>query len=558
MKFNYKYNIGIVAALLLNTGCTDTWDDHYQEEKADGTTLWNAISARGELSHFAKVVDACEYDLVLDGSQTYSVFAPTNDCLTEEEADSLIKAYKDQKGRGVKANDNSVVTQFLHNHIALYRKSVSSMTNDSITMMNGKYQVLTQHTLGGKSFGVANELYSNGVLFTMNEQIDYFPNVFEYLGLDPELDSVYKYINSHSIYEFDPTQSVAGGIVDGETVYLDSVEVLYNAFLNQYGKINIEDSTYWMLAPTNEVWSRLYEEYRQYFIYDKTVAKYDSMQENNAKQAIIYGAFFNKSDNLEAALRDSAVSTLAPSKLVRALMEKEEIYGVYYRPYDAGGVFDGVEDIACSNGHVLKTHQFNIDKRETFMQTIKVEAENLLHQKSLLECETPLTVRTVSMSNPFYGQISGNSYVDVIPKNSEEDPDKFPAPKVTFSIPNTFSNVGYDVYVVTAPVQAYNAYASAEDALPNRFRGILNYNNLDGKTQNKRLNVVTSTSGCVDTIQIGENVVFPTCGYGLAEPVVALQILSQVTRNQTSQYSNTLHLDCILFKPHVDEEAENE
>lgn len=559
MKFRYKYNIGIVAALLLGVGCTDTWDDHFQGNQSDGTTLWTAISARGELSHFAKVVDACEYDLVLDGSQTYTVFAPTDDCLTEAEADSLIKVYKEQKARGVKTNDNSVVTQFIHNHISLYRKSVSSMTQDSITMMNGKYQVLTPHSIGGKNFIVSNELYSNGVLFTMNEQIDYFPNVFEYLGLDPELDSVYQYVNSHSIYEFDPAQSVAGGIVDGETVYLDSVEVLNNAFLNQYGKINIEDSTYWMLAPTNEAWSKLYAEYREYFVYDKSVAKHDSMQENNAKQSIIYGAFFNKTQNPETALRDSAVSTIAPTSLLRALMEQEEVYGVYYRPYEAGGVFDGTEKIACSNGYVMKTNRFNIDKRETFMQTIKVEAENLLYQKSLLECETPLTVRTVSMSNPFYGQISGNSYVDVIPKNtSEDDPDKFPAPKVTFSIPNTFSNVGYDIYVVTAPVEAYNEYASVEDRLPNRFRGILNYNNLDGKPQNKRLSVATSTSGCVDTIQIGKNVVFPTCGYGLAEPVVTLQILSQVTRNQTSEYSNTLHLDCILFKPHVEEVTEKE
>lgn len=555
MKFKYKYCVGAVVAVLFNVGCTDTWEQHYQQEVAGGTTLWEAIQARNELSNFARIIDACGYDLVLNGSQTYSVFAPTNDCLPESVADSLISKYNELKSTGVKTDDNSVITQFVHNHISLYRKSVSSMTNDSITMMNGKYQVLTPSTIGGKSFDVFNELHSNGVLFTLTHQIEYFPNVFEYLGLDPDLDSVYNFINSYSIYEFDPNQSVAGGIVDGETVYLDSVEVLNNSFLNQYGKINIEDSTYWLLAPTNAMWNELYTEYREYFVYDKTVPRCDSMQASNAKQAILMGAFFSMTDNSEAALQDSAVSTIAPSAAVRALSD-EDVYGIYYKPFEAGGVFDATTDILCSNGHVRKTDQFNIDKSQTFLKTIKVEAENLLYQKSLLECETPLTIRTVSMDNPFYNQISGNAYVDVIPKNTSEDPDKFPAPKVTFSIPTTLSNVGYDIYIVTAPVEAYNLYATAEDRLPNRFRGILNYCNIDGKTQTKRCNVSESTPGCVDTLQIASNVVFPTCGSGLAEPVVSLQILSQVSRNQTSEYSNTLHLDCIIFKPHVAEGAE--
>jgi hypothetical protein len=127
---------------------------------------------------------------------------------------------------------------------------------------------------------------------------------------------------------------------------------------------------------------------------------------------------------------------------------------------------------------------------------------------------------------------------------------------VTFSIPGTLSNIAYDIYVVTAPVEAYNKYATAEDRLPNRFRSILTFNNLDGKTQTKRLSVTDSTPGRVDTILVGSNIVFPTSAYGVAEPVVNLQILSQVTRDKTTQYSNTMHLDCIILKPHVDEMTE--
>ena len=550
MNIKHKYGVGAAMALLLATACTDTWEQHYQQEVSGGNTLWAAISDNSELTHFAKVIDACGYNLILDGSQTYTVFAPTNDCLSEAEADSLIASYKEQKAQGVKNDDNRVITQFVHNHIALYRKSVSTLTNDSITMLNGKYQVLTDVSLGGKAFNISNELHSNGVLFTLTDQVDYFPNVFEYLGLDPDLDSVYKYINSFSLYEFDPSQSVAGGIVDGETVYLDSVEVLNNSFFRSYGYINSEDSTYWMVAPTNEAWAALYEEYRNYYVYSKAVSRPDSMQEANAKNSIIYGAFFNRTDNKDVAFQDSAVSTIAPTAAMRN-MGVTKVSGIYYRPFDEGGVFYGTEDIECSNGHVRKASQFNIDKSQTFLETIKVEAEDLMYQKSLLECETPLTVRNVSMDNPFYNKISGNAYVDVIPKNTSDDPNKFPAPKVTFSIPSTLSNIGYDIYVVTAPVEAYNTYATAEDRLPNHFRPVLYYKNMDGKEQTGRLSVATSTPGKVDTILVATNSIFPTCGVGLAEPVVTLQIMSQVSRNQTSEYSNTLHLDCIIFEPHV-------
>lgn len=552
MKIKHKYGVGAAMALLLATACTDTWEQHYQQEVLGGSTLWEAISEKSDLGNFARVIDACGYDLVLNGSQTYSVFAPTNDCLSAAEADSLIAAYNQLKSQGLKNNDNRVITQFVHNHIALYRKSVSSLTNDSITMMNGKYQILTQTSLGGKPFLICNQLHSNGVLYTLSDQIDYFPNVFEYLGLDPDLDSVYNYINSYSVYEFDPSQSVAGGIVDGETVYLDSVEVLNNEYFSNYGYINSEDSTYWMIAPTNDVWRELYAEYRNYFVYDNTVSRPDSMQDAKAKHAIIYGAIFNRTDNRDVAFQDSAVSTIAPNALLRSMGEVEDVYGIYYKPFEAGGVFDGTEDIVCSNGHVRKAAQYGIDKSKTFLRTIKVEAEDLIYQKSLLECETPLTVRNVSMDNPFYNMISGNSYVDIIPKNTSDDPNKFPAPKVTFSIPQTLSNVGYDIYVVTAPVEAYNPYATAEDRLPNRFRPMLYYKNMDGKEQTGRLSVVTSTPGKVDTIMVASNSTFPACGDGLAEPVISLQIMSQVSRNQTSEYSNTLHLDCIIFKPHVD------
>ena len=84
----------------------------------------------------------------------------------------------------MKDKENSTIKEFLQNHIALYNYSTSSLSNDSITMMNGKYMVLTHDRFGNRPITSANQLASNGVLFTIGEKADYFRNVFEWIRYD--------------------------------------------------------------------------------------------------------------------------------------------------------------------------------------------------------------------------------------------------------------------------------------------------------------------------------------------------------------------------------------
>ena len=74
----------------------------------------------------------------------------------------------------------------------------------------------------------------------MNDKVKYFPNVFEYLRTDPDLDSVASFLHGYSIYEFDAEQSVPGGIVNGQTVYL--VRYLGNNHVIAHHLIEDEDS----------------------------------------------------------------------------------------------------------------------------------------------------------------------------------------------------------------------------------------------------------------------------------------------------------------------------
>lgn len=548
----YKYIKHISAALLAGmalAGCSDEWNEHYDASAVNDGTLWQAISSQSDLTHFASVVKACGYDVVLDGSQTYSVFAPTDATFSAAEADSLIAEFKRQQSAGTRPNDNTVVRQFLQNHIALYRHPVSSLTLDSITMMNNKYEVLTHTHLGNRQLLSSNALYDNGLLFTIDRKLDYFPNVFEYLGHDSELDSVYQFLNAYSVYEFDETKSVPGEIVDGQTVYLDSVSVLINPLLESFGLIDSEDSTYWMVCPTNDEWNRLLAEYEPYFNYPNNVARRDSMFRVGTRQAIIGGTVFSRTTNPDVAFRDSAVSTSAPSSLVRSLMRNDYPYYTYFRPFDAGGVFYGTDDIVCSNGHVLKANDFRISKYETFLQTVKVEAEAIQSQDTIINAVEPLVVREVVSTNPFYGKISGNTFVEVQP-----DPATAQV-TVQYKIPNILSNVGYDIYAVFVPATAYDTLAVAETTRPNIVRTTLYWSDQNGREARRIYNKdLTTRPDVVDTVQLVSNYTFPTCSYGLADAAVKVAIRSNVRTNQTSTHSSTLRLDCLIVRPHREAE----
>ena len=533
----------LVAAL---TSCSDDWNIHYDASTTDGGTLWQAINADASLKNFARVLQATGYDVLLNGSQTYTVFAPTDAALSATQADSLIAAFQKQEAAGVRTNDNTVVRQFLQNHIALFRHPVSSLTNDSIKLMNSKYALLTEKALAGTDLKCTNALHNNGLLFTIDRQIAYFPNIFEYLGHDAELDSVYQFLNSFSVYEFNDAKSVPGEIIDGVTHYLDSVSELRNSFLSLHGLINSEDSTYWMLCPTNSEWERLVEEYTPYFNYPGSVAKRDSMVYANTRAAIISGAFFSRTVNPDVAFQDSAVSTMAPSSQARQLLDLDYPYYTYFKPFDEGGIFYGTKDITCSNGHMRKSSHWSISPYETFAQTVKVEAENILYQDTIINAVDPLIVREVTSDNPFYGKISGNTFVEVAP-----DPATAQV-TVDFKLPNMLSGMPYDIYAVFVPATAYDPLETIEITKPNIVRSTLYYSDQNGRVAQRRFNKnISNDPAKVDTVLLAESFAFPTCSYGLSDASAKISIRSAVTAKQTATNSLTLRLDCIIVKPHA-------
>lgn len=529
---------------LMALSCQDEWDEHYGQANpmASQESLWQALKGRAELSNFVRLVENVGYEYYFDGDRMFTLFVPTNDCLTEADVDSLTEVYNAQKSNRIKNNDNTVIKQVLQNHMAMYNyAAIASGDSVQMMMLNGKYSYLADGGVNGVKYLSSNMLYRNGVLFTVGSRLPYFANVSEYFTMDDELDSIASFFSRYNVYEFDASRSVPGEIVDGKTVYLDSVMNLKNVMFDELGYINREDSAYWMVVPTDRQWRKLYEEYKTYFNYDNRTAKRDSVENVMTHKAIVQGTVFNM--NVQPSVNDSVISTNYNKANYR--------YYKCLRPFDEGGVFSGARSVECSNGKVFISDNWAIDKRTTFFQEVKIEAENAYYQDSIAKCKEPVGTYTVPSGNPLYGQVSGNAYVQVEPRNTAV------TPLIRFTIPNLLSNIGYDIYAVFAPAIASDTLAT--DTLPLKVKFSLKYNDQDGRQVNdiKMENpeggtyVYETTPNVVDTILVARDCKIPTCSYGLSEPQVRLTVESD--RGTASKYTRILRLDCIVFKPHEDD-----
>lgn len=557
----------MAVALLAMVGCSDTWDDHYAGNMPEGgvdSYLWEVIQNDDNLSNFARVIKETGYDVALGSSQVFTVFAPTNDAFSEADADEIIALYHKENNK--KEKDKRAIKEFVQNHIALFNHSVATTGEDSVVMMNGKYLVLTPEKLADSPLLTTNLLTRNGLLFTLGKKVDYQGSVFETIQSDSDLDSLGNFIASFNEYEFVASASVAGGIEDGRTWYLDSVTVLTNDMFAYTDYINSEDSVFWMVAPTNNVWKELVEEYIPYFNYDNDVLKRDSLSWVKPRLAILSGTVFNQTRNAKYTggeyvwNTDSAVSVNAVDYNMRRYLwgRSDMKYYQYDKPFEEGGVYNGTTEVACSNGKVLKADQWNIDKTQTFHRELLVEAENRSNFDKVDDDTTnPITYNSIETWSPFYNQVSNNRYALIRPKDDYSD--------VWFKLPGVLSNIGYDIYVVFVPIDAVDSLAT--DYRAPMFQAAISYHTQEGKQSpfyslpvnidideisSRDIHNYTADPYKVDTVQIVSDYKFPTCSWGLEDYQVGLYLKSAIRRAQREDYTGVMRIDCIILKPHED------
>ena len=575
---NLLYNkvIGLAVATLTFVSCTDTWDDHYEslgggENGVHEGTIWSAIKSNPNMTNFARVIEGCDYVDRLNGSQVFTVFAPTDNDFTSAEAEALIAEYKAQ-AETVLPENNTVIKEFIQNHMALYNHSFTNMHIDTLVLMNGKYAVVNPDTtINGVKMTNINQLYSNGVLFTMDKKLAFEPNVFEAFRKDQDYDSIYSFLyNSHYYYKvFQPSQSVAGSIVNGKTQYLDSVFTQRNELYSYVGLINSEDSNYIMVAPTNAVWKQLIDEYQTYFDYPEKLTDRDSMAYTQARLAIVEGTTFSRTFNTDAALQDSAMST----NCVRSYTSRLSVWGgvpfeyyQYYMPKAAKGALNQTEIMKCSNGEVRKATEWNIDKRMTFhtyrmagnydLKEVKKDYDN--SSKDSMDAVSHVVDYVTADNKAFYNKVWNNSFLTFESKVATSNH------WMTYTIPGVLSNIGYDIYLVYVPALAADTTATGEQRLPTKFKARLISPGLpsDGESLENKEDPYFQTKGSayepapdsICYVKLANDFKFPkaTVGVGDESMKTYLRIDSSVSNNELRKKSHTrtMRINCILVVPH--------
>lgn len=588
LKSYIQFGVAALVAATAGVSCSDTWDDHYS---ASGTqllgsgSLWSAIESDASLANFKKVLEETGYNTVLSSSQNFSVWAPEID---EATAQSWIDLYKAEKNdRKVKDNYNAALNQFVKNHIALYNHQVSSLTGqDTIIMMNGKRMVLESNAINGNSHFVGNRVNTgNGVLYKVDRELAFLPNIWEQVQADTvgddKLDSVRAFFMRYNRVELDENASVQGEIIDGKIHYLDSVFTENNIYLNSYGRINMEDSAYWYLAPTNKLWNEKIDYFKNFFNFHENYgADRDSIRTLFASHALAGMTFFNVRNQYETFNAEN------PDSLLNTQYSKYTYkYNKFVRPFEAGGLLSGLDYINCSNGRLYRTSELRVPyESSAIFKPVELEAEynDYYSTRRLADGDsTRMQATTVkaSIEELKDGETvlrsvkpSNGYYLKVVDTYSRETLNQS---EVTFEIPNILSNCPYDIFVVLATPLAMDTTETGKANA--ELKRIVNakiryYPSQTGSLtagpsafdlgKDIRTNIHGEELVCnrIDTIQVNTNDAnssdrafktkgfrSPVSGYGESDGRVFLTIMSH--RGKKTGYTRDLLIDKIIFKP---------
>lgn len=528
--------LGAFVALGL-TACTETWDDHYseKEELNSSETLWDVISSQSELSDFAKMLQRTGYDKLLQQNRYYTVWAPVNGFAYSEDDNDLLQ------------------TEFVENHIADYRHvATGTLADNKVKMINKKYTAFEgtkdSYTFKGNALVKKNIAAKNGILHTINGYANFTANVWEQLEKIDELSEINSFLKSFNEIEFDEANSVQGPIVNGQITYLDSVVKERNNWFSKIGYLNREDSSYVMIAPTNDAWDAIYAKAFTYYTFASTEEKGDSLQQLLAKSAICNNLVYSKTinhmkDDTDIRDLDSLISNYRsyPSRI--------------FYPEQMEQIFEGYkEKYALSNGDLIVVDKYGFDQRWCWHDTIKVEGENSTYIEATGANTEFGSISRDSIAK--YKLISRGLWGKYAPTATTGNP------KLTIKLPQVLS-APYLIKCVFVP--ANYADKTITDLKPNKFTAQLKYKDANGKVQTLSLgSKLVNDPTRIDTVTLIPSAKDITTEYFRfpvneveetnLELINAQLILTSAVTSREKDFDRTFRLDCVILVP-VDEDT---
>lgn len=586
-KIKYIGMMMLATTMLTAASCSEF--DDYNKEVADVTpagnqTLWQNIQQNQQLSNFASILKKAGYDEKLNTTHYYTVWAPIDGSYDANAIQQL--------------SSKSLLSQFVENHIANYSYNASGKVDQRVLMLNDKsYQFAgsqNNYTFDGVKIDQPNLGSNNGVMHIMSGMAAYHPSLYEYL-MNEELsgndgvDSLRRFLKKYETTYLDVEHSVVGPIVNGMQTYVDSVMITENTqwdMLNTY--MEVEDSSYTFLMPTNEAWKAQYEKVKRYFNYaPQTIAQqFNGTTITNTTPLTIDNAYWQ--DSLTNRAITSYLSYSNNDVYNRWLNGKPSPYGsdtlrttLFLKLSNPLDILDKtVKTVDFSNGKGRVISDFAMYPWETYAPKRVVNATRP-DNRALISNGTGSRVDVIDVDMEKVELEDGAttlSYYHVEPTGGNE----FIKPEMTFYLRNVQSTT-YDIYCVFVPE---NVDMLKQDAVttPNRVVFTLNYCDASGALKNQlflntdeaqinefkerfptvkdnasqtnanhqTIRAFSNDTSKVDTLYIGE-FTFPVSYYGLGDeycPNIKISTpYSVFTEALRKAYTRDLRIASIILKP---------
>ena len=548
MKILSKYTKSPLMALLsvilplggvggFLSSCSD-WDDHYENEAANSAelTLWDAIQQRSDLSDFAQVLEKTmvfrqhkktpvSYADLLKGGRSFTLFAPVNGTFNKDSILSLVTT----------ANGDSAVERFfIMNHLSQNLVSADG-TEKNFRLLNYKNASFADNKVNNVGFRESNIHSKNGIMHVMDRQLPYMMTIYEALVALPQFKSHGEFLASYNEDEFNESASVSSGIVDGKKIYIDSVMIERNKLMDRVGRLNAEDSLYYVVIPTEAGWNKAWNTAFECFKYPKTNKDADSLQHFYAYCALMDDAvysYYQQKAHIE--------SRAYPYTWIKsyAYPERQVIYNYDY-PFSPTGIFGSAKEIyQCSNGMIFASDEWVFNPTRTYNTYRHVEGEAESSVISYTYC-------TMTKIDALGDSISARAFTHIKPSGGNSNWN------VTYKLTNALSTT-YDVYVRVLP----KSVTGGENKRPCRFTATINYYDEEGKEQHYTFNngtPINTNPNIVDVVKVGTFKI-PTCNYGQGDGgQPSITLTCSIRANENAKYDRNFYLDDIILYPVVKE-----
>lgn len=557
MRKLLKSIICLGLALGMWSSCTHpAWEDHYNASSVNviDKTLKEALQADPDLSQFVAYLEEMDYLDAFGHSQSYTIWAPTNEAW-----------------EGFDASDKRNLLQTLKNHVSRYPYLTTDVINKDLNLRLMDNKRVKFHRQGDAYYFGAQALdmsasdvaYKNGILHKIGGVEPYIQNIYEYIQFTKDLDSLNAFIASQHSREFNPAQSLVLGVnEEGETVY-DSVFTESNPLLSDLylGELNSEEASYTALLPTNKAWNEMYALLYPYLNFEQFTTPID--REGGPYKDVA----------LADSIRDLSIKRFMMDYLVfKGAMTPEQIQqkGLTYTQgglayvKDMADYFDGAYDTytELSNGVAYTTDHLKLDPTY-WCQTTTLEAEVFSYHyyvpNGYLQNPDSMTTliqkqeenarnlnRRDTQTSWMDSVISNSAYLEVFARSSQI------APTIAFDLSGQLlSNVGYNIKVVFLPEHVFDKnkfdrwpYPKAK-SVPVRFA--LSYLNEDGGVNTLEYRDVHYTDPLhADTVLVNAD---GPIRVPFAQSLASVKVISDIKPLEDSVYSRNMNIDCIILEP---------